>query len=106
MQFEGEVIPYFEAPGECSSPQHHDDVSNYSSSDFSDNSDNDMAEYEIVVYDSPSRPKWAEKIIQVAGELVGNSLEPRKTRSQICNASYASKNALAEHCYMIIGSDT
>ena len=28
MQFEEEIIPYFElAPGECSSPQHQDDVS-------------------------------------------------------------------------------
>ena len=28
VQFEEEIIPYFElAPGECSSPQHHDDVS-------------------------------------------------------------------------------
>ena len=29
VQFEEEIIPYFElAPRECSSPQHHDDVSN------------------------------------------------------------------------------
>ena len=30
VQFEEEIIPDFElAPGECSSSQHHDDVSNY-----------------------------------------------------------------------------
>ena len=46
MQFEEEIIPYYElAPGECSSPQHHDEVSNDSSSDFSNISDNEMDEY-------------------------------------------------------------
>ena len=60
---------------------------------------------EISVYVSPSRPKWAEKIIQVAGELAGNPLELRKTRSQIHNASYASESDIAEHCYMMIGYD-
>ena len=54
VQFEEESIPYFElAPGECSSPQHHDDVSDDSNSDFSNNFDNDMDEYEISVHDSP-----------------------------------------------------
>ena len=58
VQFEEEIIPYFELElGECSSPQHHDDVSDDSNSDFSDNSDNDMDEYDIYVHDSPSRPK-------------------------------------------------
>ena len=64
-----------------------------------------MAVDEIFVYDSPSRPKWAEKIIQAAGELAGNPQEPRKTRSKSNNASYASESDLAENCYMIIGSD-
>ena len=41
VQFEEEIILDFElALGECSSPQHHDDVSNYSSSYFFNNSDN------------------------------------------------------------------
>ena len=45
VQFEEEIIPDFElAPGECSSPQHHDDVSNDSRSDFYDSSDNDMSD--------------------------------------------------------------
>ena len=60
---------------------------------------------DIVVDDSPSRPKWDEKIIQAAGELAGNPQEPRNTRSQTSNASFASDSALAEHCYMLIGSD-
>ena len=71
MQFEEEIIPYFElAPGECSSPQHHDDVSDYSSYDFSDISDNYMYGDEIFLHYSPSRPKWAEKTIQATGDLL------------------------------------
>ena len=60
---------------------------------------------DIVVDESPSRPKWVEKIIQAAGELAGNPQEPRKTRSQSNNASYASESALTEKCYMMIRSD-
>ena len=37
VQFEEEIIPYFElAPGECSSPQHQHDVSDDSLSDIYD----------------------------------------------------------------------
>ena len=44
VQFEEEIIPDFElAPRECSSPQHYDDVSDDSTYNFSDISDNDMA---------------------------------------------------------------
>ena len=43
VQFEEEPILDFElAQGECSSPQHLDEVSDDSLSVFSDNSDNDM----------------------------------------------------------------
>ena len=67
--------------------------------------DINMAEYYISIYDSPSRPKWAEKIIQAAGELASNPHEPRKIRSQTSNASFASDSALDEHCYMVLGYD-
>ena len=60
---------------------------------------------EISVDESPSRPKWDEKIIQAAWELDRNPQEPRKTRSQTSNASFASDSAIAEHCYILIGSD-
>ena len=50
-------------------------------------SDKNMDEDDISSYYSPSRTKWAEKILQDAGELVGNPQEPRKTRSQTSNAS-------------------
>ena len=106
MQFEEKPIPYFElAPRECSSPQHHDEVSNDSRYDFYDIYDNEMYEVKISVYESPSRPKWAKKIIQAARELTNNPQEPRKTRSQFHNASYASEIYLVENYYMMIGSD-
>ena len=79
MQFEEEPIPNFElAPGERSSPQQFDDISEDSCSVFSDIPDNDMVVDDIFVYESPSRPKWAEKIIQVARELAGNPQDPRR----------------------------
>ena len=105
VKFEEEPIPYFElAPGECSSPQPFEDVSDDECSVFSDISDKNVAEDDIVVYESPSRPNWAEKIVQAARELAGNPHEPRKTRSQTSKASFASDSALAKHCYMIFGS--
>ena len=64
-----------------------------------------MAEYENYLLDSPSSPKWAEKNIQAVGELEGNLLEPRKTKSQFHNGYYASEIDLDEYCYMIIVSD-
>ena len=88
VQFKKEIIPYFElAPGECYSPQHHDDVSNDSIFYFSDIFDNEVAEYDIYVCESPLRPKWAEKTIQASQDLARNPLDPRKTRSQFHNAS-------------------
>ena len=49
MQFKEEPIPYFElAPGECSSPQQFDDVSDDSCSIFSDISEDDMDVYDIL----------------------------------------------------------
>ena len=35
--------------------------------------------------DSPIRPKWDEKTIQAVGDLVGDPLDSRKTRSQFHN---------------------
>ena len=62
-----------------------------------------MAEDEMFVHESPLRPKWAEKTIQAIGDLAGNPLDPRKTRSQFHNASYESEIGLLEKCYMMIG---
>ena len=111
VKFEEEPILDFElAPGECSSPQPFEDVSDDTCSIFSDIYNKNVDEYEIVeydisVHDSTYRPKWAENIVQAAGELAGNPHEPRKTRSQTSSASFASDSALVEHYYMMIGSD-
>ena len=37
-------------------------------------------------HDSPISPKWVEKTIQAASDLVGDPLESGKTRSQVHNA--------------------
>ena len=53
VKFEEEPIPDFElAPGECSSPQPFEDVSDDTCSVFSDVSNKNMVEYDIFVYDS------------------------------------------------------
>ena len=106
MEFEEEPIPDFElAPGGCSSPQPFEDVSDDTCSFFSDIYDKNVARDYIYVDDSPSRPNWADKIVQATREFVGNPYEPRKTRSQNSRASFASDSALAEKFYMLIGSD-
>ena len=64
-----------------------------------------MDKYEIYIHKSYSRPKWDDKIIQPVGDIARNPLDPRKTRSQFHNASFASEIDLAENFYMIIGSD-
>ena len=61
-----------------------------------------FAKDEIAEYFSPSRPKWAEKIVQASGELAGNPHDPRKTRSQTSKDSFASDIHLVEHCYMLV----
>ena len=51
VQFEEEIIPDFElAPGECSSPQHQDDVSDVSLSGIYDS---EMVEDDVSEHDSP-----------------------------------------------------
>ena len=37
-------------------------------------------------HDSPIWPKWTDKTIQVVGDLVGDPLDSRKTRSKFKNA--------------------
>ena len=103
VRFEEEIIPYFElAPGECSSPQHQDDVSDDSLSDIYDS---EMDEYDVSEYESPSRTKWAEKTIEAIGDLTGDPLDPRKTRSQFQSANFANELSLSENFYMIVGFD-
>ena len=58
VKFKEEPILDFElAPGDCSSPQPFEDVSDDKCSIFSDNYDMNIDEDDIYVDDSPSRPK-------------------------------------------------
>ena len=67
--------------GEWSHPPLHDDVSDNYSYYFYDYYIYDD-DYEINLYhDSPISPKWADKTIQVVGDLVGDPLDSRNTRS-------------------------
>ena len=69
---------------------------------FFDNYDINVDENDIYVDDSPSRPKWAETIVQAAGELARNPQEPRKTRSQTSKDYFASDSDIDEKFYMLI----
>ena len=103
MQFEEEIIPYFElALRECFSPQHQDGASDDSIFDISDIYDSEMDEDDFSEHDAASRPKCADKTIEAVGDLAGNPLDPRKIRSQFHNAYFASEVSLDENCYMII----
>ena len=82
VQFEEEPVQEIElVQGECSNPPLHDDVGDDTSSNFFD-SDIYYDDYDMNLdHDSPIRPKWVEKIIQASGDLVGDPLDSRKTRS-------------------------
>ena len=73
------------AQGECSNPPLHDDVSDDNSYDSYDSDIYDDDYYMHSDHDSPIRPKWAKKTIQEVGDLVGDPLDSRKTRSQFHN---------------------
>ena len=62
--------------------------------------DSDMSDNDDLIADPniPTRPKWAEKTIHVAGELAGNPSDIRRTRSQF-------ESALREKFYLMIDSD-
>ena len=95
IQFKKELMQETElAHGECSHPPLHDDVSDESFYDFYDmHSD----------HDSPIWPKWAEKTIEATGDLAGDPLDSRKTRTQFHNDYYACKLNLVYRCLMMLG---
>ena len=62
-----------------------------------------MVEYYVSEHNSPTRPKWPEKTIEAAGDLACNPLDPRKTRSQFHNASFASEVVIDEKCFLMVG---
>ena len=47
----------------------------------------------------PTRPKWAAKAINAAGELAGNPNDPRRTRSQFESSLCVKDSFFDEKCY-------
>ena len=93
------------AQGECSHPPLRDDVSDESLSDFSDSNMEYEYYYINSYHGSPIMPKWANKTIQEAGDLVGDPLDPKKTRSQIHNAFSTCEFNISYRCFMMAGYD-
>ena len=73
---------------------------------FSD-SDIDIYDYDMNSYhDSSIHPNWADKTIQAAGDLLGDPLDTRKSRSQFHNDfCTCDLNILERFCMMVL-SDT
>ena len=57
-------------------------------------------------HESPIRPKWVEKTIETAGDLLGDPLDSRKTRSQFHNAYSTCELNLVDRCFMMVGYNT
>ena len=87
---------------DCSHPPLNDDVSDDSLSDFSDSNSEDEYDDMHADHDSPITPKWAEKTIQAVGDLVGDPLDSRKTRSQFHNAFSTCDSNILERLFMMV----
>ena len=89
--------------GECSHSPLHDDVSDDSSSNFSDFYIEDDFYNMHIDHDSPIMPNQANKTIQATSDLVGDPLDSRKTISQFHNAFSTCELNILERCYMMVG---
>ena len=56
-------------------------------------------------HDPPTRKKWDEKAIQVAGELARDPQDNRKTRSQFHNVFSTCDMNIFEMCFLMVVSD-
>ena len=54
---------------------------------------------------SPIHPKWDEKTIEAVGDLAGDPLDSRKTRSQFHNALSTCELNISKRCFMMVGYD-
>ena len=89
--------------GECSDPPLHDDVIDYYLSDFY-NYDIDDDYYDVNSdHHSHIRPKWDEKTIQVAGDLAGDPLDSRNTRSQFISSLSTCELNISEILFAMVG---
>ena len=69
--------------------------------------DSDMYDNDDLIADPniPTRPKWEANTIHVAGELVGNPSDSRRTRSQF-ECSLSIKDTLFDDkCFIMIEYD-
>ena len=61
---------------------------------------------DLIAYpNSPTRPKWAAKIIQAARELAGNPSDSRRTRSQFESALSFKGPLFSDKCFIMIEYD-
>ena len=69
--------------------------------------DSDMSEnYDLISYPNrPTRLKWEARSIHVAGELAGNPIDTRRTRSQFESALCVKDPIFVEKCYMMVKLD-
>ena len=56
-------------------------------------------------HESPIRPKWDKKTIEAAGNLAGNPLDPKKTRSQFKNHLSSCELNISDSFFMMVGYD-
>ena len=62
-------------------------------------------DYLISYPNSPTRPKWEERTIHAAWELVGNPNDTRRTRSQFENSLGVKDPLFTKKCYLMVASD-
>ena len=91
VQFQEEPLVAVEV-GESSSPPKplnvREEITEFSDSDMSDNDDL------IADPNTPTRPKWAANTIHLAGELVGNPTDTKRTRSQFESALLCERSSI------------
>jgi hypothetical protein len=68
----------------------------------------DLDVHEHVIVDPYLRPWWAQHTLQTVKDLVGDPVDPRRTRSQfegVLHALTTTKPLLPMHYYMVLASD-
>ena len=101
VQFEEDPLVAIEVGDSSSPPQPlivSEETNGFPNYDMSDNDEL------IPDINIPTRAKWEERTIHVAGEL-GNPNDTRRTRSQFESALCVKDPLFDEKCYLIIDSD-
>ena len=99
VQFEEHPLAAVEVGESYSPPQPlivSEETNEFVDSDMSDND-------ELIAYpNNPTRQKWEARTIHVAGELLGNPNDTRRTRSQFESALCMKDPMFAEKCYLMV----